>query len=206
MNILIVDDHPLVHRGIAAILSLEKDIKIVGLASNLEEATDLINKEHPDIILVDLKLGSQSGLDIIRYCKKRNLDCKSVLLTSSIDPDDFSNAQKLGIEGYISKRALPEEFLSAIRLISRGRKYFDSGLLDLIIRKDEDNLTQLTRREKEVLIALGQGLNNKEIAKKLYITEHTVKKHVTQVLAKLELTGRTQAAIYVHKNGLLTEN
>ena len=110
---------------------------------------------------------------------------------------DFRRARELGVDGYVLKEAFPEELIAAIRLVYRGRKYYDPSMVDLVMNKDEDDslIEQLTPRELEVLRALGEGLNNKDIAKKLFITEYTVKKHVSQILAKLDLTGRTQAAL-----------
>lgn len=201
MNILIVDDHPLVRQGLTAIISTEDDLKLVGEAATGNEAISLAAKTNPDVALVDLRLADTSGLEIIKACKEKASMCKFIVLTSSVDKEDFRRAQDLGVEGYVLKEAFPEELISAIRLVFRGRKYYDPAMIDCMMQKDgNDGLVEhLTPRELEVLKALGEGLNNKEIAKKLFITEYTVKKHVSQVLAKLELADRTQAALYARE-------
>lgn len=198
MNIVIVDDHPLVLQGLTAVISVERDMNLIGEAANASEAVEIVTRMKPDIALVDLRLMDVSGLDIVKMCKEKVPACKYIILTSSVDQDDFRRARELGVDGYVLKEAFPEELISAIRLVYRGRKYYDPSMVDLMLNKDEidSHVEQLTPRELEVLSALGEGLNNKDIAKKLFITEYTVKKHVSQVLAKLDLTGRTQAALY----------
>lgn len=201
MNIVIVDDHPLVRQGLTSVITLEGDMSLIGEASTGDEAVSLVSKANPDVALVDLRLTDSSGLEIIRRCKEKVATCKYIILTSSVDKEDFRRARELGVDGYVLKEAFPEELISAIRLVYRGRKYYDPGMIDSMMSKDEsDGLVEhLTARELEVLGALGEGLNNKDIAKKLFITEYTVKKHVSQVLAKLELADRTQAALYARE-------
>lgn len=199
MRIILVDDHPLVRKGLISVLSLEEDFEIIGEASNKTEAIKYITDKKPDIALVDLRLGEENGLDIIEHFNNKNIGCKFMVLTSSANEWNFKKAQEFGAQGYILKEALPEELIYALQLISRGRKYYDPGILDEIMNETNDGimLEELTEREQEVLMALGEGLSNKEIAQKLYISIFTVKKHVSQVLAKLNLADRTQAALYI---------
>lgn len=204
LRIVIVDDHPLVRRGLSSVLSYEKDIEVIGEASNVREAIDVIRRTRPEQVLIDIRLDNESGLDIISKIDKKDIQCKFTVLTSSLGERDFKTAEELGVDGYILKEALPEEILYAIRLIGKGRKYYDPGILEIAMKKNEDSITErLTEREKDVLETLGKGLSNKEIAKKLFITEFTVKKHVSQVLAKLNLADRTQAALYANNIVLL---
>lgn len=124
-------------------------------------------------------------------------NCKFVVLTSSADRNDFKRAEDLDVDGYILKGAYPEEILLGINLISRGRRYYDPSILELMLKKQNRSpMEELTPREQEVLRELGKGMTNKQIAQKLFITEYTVKKHVSQILAKLGLADRTQAALY----------
>lgn len=201
MNIMIVDDHPLVRQGLMAVISAEGDMHIVGEASTRDEAVALAARANPNVALIDLRLADSSGFEIVRSCKEKVPECKYIILTSSVEREDFSQAREIGVEGYVLKEAFPEELISAIRLIGRGRKYYDPGMIDCMMSRDEsdEQVEQLTPRELEVLRALGEGLNNKEIAKKLFITEYTVKKHVSQVLGKLGLADRTQAALYARE-------
>jgi DNA-binding NarL/FixJ family response regulator len=192
---MIVDDHPLVRKGLISVLSLENNIEVIGEASNNNDAIKFITDKKPDIALVDLRLGNENGLYIIDYFNKKNTECKFMILTSSANEWDFKKAQELGAQGYILKEALPEELIYAIQLVARGRKYYDPGILDEIM--NESLLGELSEREQEVLMSLGEGLSNKEIAEKLFISIFTVKKHVSQVLEKLDLADRTQAALYI---------
>lgn len=199
-----MDDHPLVRSGLSSVLSYESDIEIVGEASNVDEAVDIINRLRPEQALVDLRLDNQSGLEILKRLGRKDVKCKFTVLTSSLDERDFKDAQEIGVDGYILKEALPEEIIYAIRVIGKGRKYYDPGILEIAMKNKKDSITEkLTKREQDVLEALGKGLNNKEIANYLFITEFTVKKHVSQILAKLNLTDRTQAALYA--NNIISE-
>jgi len=199
LRLAVVDDHPLVRQGITYLFALEEDVEIAGEAGSLAEALELIRLQRPDLILVDIKLINENGLDLVKKVKDTGADCKFVILTSSYDKKDFLLATKLGVEGYLLKEALPEEILAAVRIVRRGRKYYDPGLLELVMNAEQDeDLNELTERETEVLRLLGQGLNNKLIAQQLFISECTVKKHVSQILSKLSLNDRTQAALYIN--------
>lgn len=199
MKIIIVDDHPLVRQGLSSVLAMERDMELIGESTNVIEALTMISERKPDLALIDLRLGKECGLDIVDAAKKQRSNSKFIILTSSASYEDFLMAEECGVEGYVLKEALPEELLYAIRLVSRGRKYYDPELLEYKLRQNEIIFhEQLTTREREVLKELGKGLNNRQIAKKLFITENTVKKHVGQILAKLELEDRTQAALYAN--------
>lgn len=207
MKLVIVDDHPLVRRGLISILSLNESIEILGEATNKKEAMNLFKVSKPDIALVDLRLGEESGLELISDAVRQGVTCKFVVLTSSMEEEDFKLAKQIGVEGYVLKEALPEELINALQIISRGRKYYDTGILDLVMNTNESkevdgHMEQLTPKEKEVLIKLGMGHSNKEISQTLFITEFTVKKHVSQVFAKLGLADRTHAALYANAKGL----
>ena len=209
MKVVIVDDHPLVRKGLKSILSLDGSMEVLGEARNSREALQLFNTVKPDLAIVDLRLADESGLDLVTEAIRQGIACKFVILTSSTNEDDFNRAKEIGVDGYILKEAFPEELMHALRIISRGRKYYDPGVLDLIMKpsaplEDSMHIERLTPREKEVLNELGKGLSNKEISKTLYITEYTVKKHVSQVLAKLGLADRTHAALYANAKGLVT--
>lgn len=196
MYIVIIDDHPLVRQGLNAVLSIDEDMKIVGEASTAEEGIKLVRDRKPDVAIVDLRLSGSNGLDTIMSCKSIVPDCKYIVLTSSVAKEDFYRAEEIGVDGYILKQAFPNEIISAVRLVSQGRKYFDPTMVESIMRKkSNDPFKELTSRERDVLEAISEGLRNREIARKLFITEFTVKKHVSQILAKLDLSDRTQAAL-----------
>lgn len=199
MKILIVDDHPLVRKGIVSILSFEEKFAKILEASNTEEAMALILTEEPTLAIVDLNLGNNDGLEIVSNSKNKGVKTKFVILTSSVRKDDFTRAMESGVNGYILKEAFAEDILYAIRVVLRGKQFIDPE----VIRYQTDNsremsaLEDLTPRESDVLMELGKGLSNYEIAKELFISENTVKKHVSNILSKLELNHRTQAALLV---------
>ncbi|MDA8441871.1 MAG: response regulator transcription factor, partial [Peptococcaceae bacterium] len=197
------DDHPLIRYGLKSILLREANFKVVGEASNVTEAEKVIMASNANIALIDLELQNENGIHVVRKCRENRNECKFIMLSESADRDTFRSAIIEGVHGYLLKDALPEEILMALNLIILGRKYFDPKLLEQSVNDREPHgFNQLTSREREVLIALGQGLNNKQIAKKLFVAESTVKKHVSQILAKLELDGRTQVALYANMKGL----
>ena len=201
MKVLIVDDHPLVLQGLTTVLSSDQDFRLIFQANNGEEALKKYIETQPDIVIVDLRLGKEHGFDIIKEIKAKEGVSRFVILTSSHSLDDFVQANELSVDGYISKEAPPEEFLAAVKLIKNGRKYFDAELVNAYMGRGQSNpLEGLTCREREVLNCLGKGLKNREIAKKLFITEFTVKKHVSQILEKLILSDRTQAALFAVKH------
>ncbi|KRF04551.1 two-component system response regulator [Paenibacillus sp. Soil766] len=208
MNIIILDDHPLVRQGIRTIVSSSPLIHVLGEAASTREALRLLEQSKPDLILVDLNLGSDNGLDMIQEVRRAGHTCKFMILTSSITRSELQLAQSQQIEGICLKEAFPEDLIYAIEVVSRGRKYYDPDLMSSFMEDntsaDQENvLSDLTPKELEVLLALGKGFSNKEIANALYITEFTVKKHVSQVLAKLDLSDRTQAALYALSKGLV---
>ena len=203
MKVLIVDDYPVARQGIAAILSTYPNMEVVGLAGDVAGAIQALEATQPELAMIDLRLKNESGLEIIRQAREKGIDCKYIIISSSANREDFRMANEEGVNGYLLKVALPEEILAAVQIVGRGRKYYDPGITELMLKSEDiDPLEQLTAREREVLSLLGEGLSNKEIAKDLFITEYTVKKQVGQILDKLELKGRTQAAIFVSMKGL----
>ncbi|MDT3427133.1 DNA-binding NarL/FixJ family response regulator [Paenibacillus forsythiae] len=203
MEIVIVDDHPLVRRGLAAVISMQPNLSFAGEATNGEEALRVFEEVRPDLVLIDLKLADESGIDVIKAARRRGIESKFILLTSSASREDFLKAEEVLVDGYVLKEALPEELLFAIQLVYKGRKYYDPGLMEDKMRMSGKGPTdELTPKEREVLIELGQGACNREIASRLFISEFTVKKHVSQILAKLQVADRTQAALYANAVGL----
>ena len=205
MKLIVVDDHPLVWKGLEMVIREEKDIEIVGFALDGKQALELVEKRKPDVVLVDLRLPEENGLDIIKKARKINSHCKYVILTTYVSQEDINRAIIDDVDGYILKEAYPEELIAAIRVVAKGRKFYDSKVIMSTVEKSidvqQDNINNLTGRELEVLEALSRGLSNKAIAQELVISENTVKKHVRRVLDKLNFKDRTQAALYAVSRG-----
>lgn len=197
MKVVIIDDHPIFLSGLVNVLSSKEGIKIVGQANNLKNGINIVIREKPEIVIIDLFIGKENGLDMIAQIKNSKINCKFIVLTCSLDLNQFKRATELEVDGYLLKDIFPEELISVIKTIEKDRKYFDPELVQMMLNKNSHNpLDVLTFREKQVLSYLSRGLKNKEIGEKLFVTEHTVKKHVGQILEKLDLTDRIQAALY----------
>lgn len=207
MRLVVIDDHPLVWEGIKAVLEPEEDIDIVGWANSGKEAERLFDSVRPDIALVDLRLPGENGIDIINKVRHLAPECRFIILTTFADSQDIKQAMDARVDGYILKEALPQEMTTALRLVFRGRPYYDPAVMQFIMHKsnkEEEILSELTERETEVLTALARGLSNKEIASKLFVSEHTIKKHISNILGKLGLKDRTKAAIFAASHGMFT--
>ena len=203
MRLALIDDHPLVLQGIEAVIRSQTDMEVVGTAGCGEMALQIIKEYQPDIAMVDLRLPGEYGLDIIKKARPIASRCRFIVLTSFSDRADIKRAMAEKVEGYILKEALPEEILNAIRLVARNRTYIDPVIMQTLLGKGkEDPIEHLTPREMEVLEYLAVGMSNRHIAAALFVTEYTIKKHVSQILEKLELADRTQAALFAFSNGL----
>lgn len=203
MRVVLIDDHPVVRQGLEQCLNMEGDIEVVGMAASSPEGVELIASEKPDLALVDLRMPGGGGLELIRQAKTKVPGCRFVILTSYASRKEVADAISENVDGYILKDALPDELISAIRLVARGRRYYDPEIINSVMNvEEEDPLKDLTAREMEILRALAEGLNNKTIARKFFISENTVKKHVCNILDKLELQDRTQAALFAFSRGL----
>ena len=208
MKIVIIDDHPLIRKGLKSAFSLEESIEVVGEATNSKDGLALLKKCPTDLAIVDLRLGEESGLNLIETALEQQVNCKFVILTSSTSEADFVKAKEIGVEGYLLKEALPEELLHGLQLIYKGRKYYDPSVFDFIMNaesspENDSHIELLTPKEKEILIELGKGRSNKDISKAMYISEFTVKKHISQIFSKLDLADRTEAALYANAKGLV---
>ncbi|MER2049245.1 MAG: response regulator transcription factor [Solibacillus sp.] len=209
MKILLVDDQAIIRRGLISILSSDDKSEIIGEASNTQEALELLQKETPDLAIIDFQIGDECGLTLINEARRFGCTSKFAILTFSKDYELFQRAMAMDVVGYISLNSHPEELIYAIQIIKKGRKYYDPDLIDKLIQTqkessiDDSRLALLTTKEKEVMQKLGMGYSNKQIAHSLYISENTVKKHVSQVLSKLELGDRTQVALFANETGLV---
>ncbi len=211
IRIVIADDHQVVRRGLMFFLKTQEDIEVVGEASNGEEAIELANTLHPHIILMDLIMPIMDGIEATKRIKVKNPEIKVLMLTSFSDQDHVIPALEAGASGFQLKDIEPDELVASIRKLLQGENSLHptatNHLLTRISRKEPQNrLVDLTNREKDVLLELSKGKSNKEIASSLFITEKTVKTHISNIFSKLEVSDRTQAALYAVKHGLVEGN
>ena len=210
IRVLIADDHAIVRSGITALLAQVPDIEVVGEASDGQQAITQAAILRPDVILMDLVMPNVDGIEAIRQIKARQPDSRILVLTSFAADDKVFPAIKAGALGYLLKESRPSDLIEAIRQVYRG----ESALHPTIARKVLHELTHpparpptpdpLTEREMDVLRLVAQGLGNQEIAAKLGVGDATVRTHVSNILAKLQLANRIQVALYALREGLVS--
>jgi DNA-binding NarL/FixJ family response regulator len=207
-RLLLVDDQELVCQGLRAMLNLEPDIQVVGVANNGQVAIQQVEALQPDVILMDIRMPVMDGREATRIICQRFPDIK-ILVVSTFDEDDYiAHSIKAGAKGYLLKDMPVEELAQAIRLVDRGYSQMGPGLMEKMfdsmvshqndVETEQPELVELTAREMDVLNLIGNGCTNREIAQQLYIAEGTVKSHVTHILNRLNLRNRSQIAIYAN--------
>lgn len=201
IRIVIADDHVVVRDGIAAILGMQPDMKVVGQAINGEEACALFEEHAPDLMLLDLRMPKMDGLDVIRRIHSRQPGARIVIVTTYDDDEDIFLALKAGAQGYLLKDASRQQISEAIRLVHAGQRYIPANVA--IKMANHVSRPALTEREHEVLRGMSRGRSNKEIGDSLSISEGTVKTHVKSILAKLGAAGRTEAVAIASQRGLV---
>jgi DNA-binding NarL/FixJ family response regulator/class 3 adenylate cyclase len=208
IRVLLVDDHAVVRRGLRGFLELLKDFDVVGEAENGREGVAAADRLAPDVILMDLLMPEMGGLEAIAAIKQAHPEIEIVAVTSFIEEEKVTSALEAGASGYLLKDAEAEEVAQAIRAAYNGEVHLDPAVSRLLAqrlrqRKDAEPVEPLTGREKEVLSQLAKGASNKEIAYELGITERTARTHVSNILGKLGLASRTQAALYAVEHKLV---
>jgi len=203
--VLIVDDDALIRESLKLLLDMEEDIEVVGTASNGQEAFDICKEERPDVVLMDIRMPVMDGVLGTKLIKGSLKDVKVMILTTFKDDEYIREAIKNGAEGYILKNQSSDSIIDCLRAVYKGNAVFQKDIADALTsmmekekRKKPD--IDLTLRETEIMRLISEGLSNKEISAKLYLSEGTIRNYVTALLEKLELRDRTQLAIYYLKN------
>jgi NarL family two-component system response regulator LiaR len=210
IRILIADDHAVVREGLRALIDTEPGMELLGEAADGVEAVAKFRSLHPDVTLLDLLMPHMGGLEAIDRIKQEDPDARILVLTSFDEDERVFQAVKSGALGYLLKDTAPHELLRAIREVHRGEPSMQALIAHKVMRELQRTSTlppteePLTPREVEVLKLVAQGLSNQEIADQLIVSERTVRTHVSNILGKLYLANRTQAALYALREGLAT--
>jgi two-component system, NarL family, nitrate/nitrite response regulator NarL len=206
-TIFLIDDHALFRKGVGQIINADNGFKVIGEASSGQEGLDRAIPLKPDIVLIDLNMKGLNGIETLRRFKASELVAKYVVLTVSDAEDDLLEALRAGADGYLLKDMEPEDLCANLKKVATGMTVIQDTLTEVLKMallepksQPKDEQVALTDREKEILQCLTDGLNNKTIARKLGISDTTVKVHIKHLLSKLKLSSRLEAAVWAHKN------
>ena len=209
INVMIPDDHSLIREGLKQLLEFDGTIKIVGEASNGIECLEKMNVYNPDVLLLDINMPEMNGIEVLKKMKDDNSQVKVLILTVHNEMDYLMKAVDIGVDGYILKDSESAELKKAIRAVRDGENYIQPSLIPTLNNQlvnrdtDKDKISSLTNRELEVLIQVANGMFNKEIATNLNISERTVKNHISNIFKKIDVSDRTQAAVFAIKNNII---
>jgi two-component system, NarL family, response regulator LiaR len=209
IRVLLVDDHAVVRTGLKTFFDLQPDIEVVGEAADGSEGVAMARRLEPDVVLMDLLMPNMDGITAIGRIKAERTETEIVTMTSFIEEEKVTSALEAGASGYVLKDAEAEEVAAAVRAAYAGEVHLDPAVARLLAQRmrtkkspEGDLVEPLTDREKDVLRLLGQGMSNKEIGAALFITERTARTYVSNILGKLGLASRTQAALYAVEHKL----
>lgn len=207
IRVLLVDDHEMVRLGVSSYLSIQEDIEVIGEAENGKIGYEKALALRPDVILMDLVMEEMDGIESTKLILKDWPEAKILIVTSFIDDEKVYPAIEAGAAGYLLKTSTAHEIADAIRATQRGERVLEpevtTKMMDKLTGRHQILHDDLTNRELEILMLIAQGMSNQEIADELFITLKTVKTHVSNILSKLEVEDRTQAAIYAFKHGMV---
>lgn len=209
IDILVVDDHPIVREGLVAILEAQDDFNVIGEANNGGEALDMYKQHAPDVVLIDLQMPKVDGVEGIQGIREYDPDAKIVVLTAYDTDERILQAVQAGARGYLLKGAPREDIFRAVRVVNMGGSLLEPAVAGKLlthvggIMRGDNKDEELTARELDVLKLMTKGLRNKEIASELFITERTVKFHANSIYQKLDVNGRTEAVSRAIQRGLV---
>jgi DNA-binding NarL/FixJ family response regulator len=215
IKVVIVDDHALVRAGLRMLIDNEPDMRVVGEAGSCEEGISVVECEQPDVIILDLDIGGESSLDRISDILAASGKSRVLILTGMRDAEAHARAAQLGASGLVLKEKAADVLIKAVRCVHAGEIWFDRTMINSLVlemtRRDAEKsnpeaakIATLTERERQIITLLGEGLKNKFIAARLFISETTVRHHLTSIYSKLAITDRLELLIYAHRHGLIT--
>lgn len=209
IRILIADDHSMVREGLKQLIELEDDIQVVAQAGDGKEAIEKIVQYKPDVVLLDINMPIMNGLDVIKKLKEDKIEANVLMLTLHNEVEYLFKAVEIGVKGYVLKDSEADVLIKAIREVYKGDSYIQPNMAAKLFKKMNDQAEKvstcdkLTKRELEVLKLITEGMLNKEIAHILCISEKTVKNHISNIFKKIEVSDRTQAAVFAIKNNVV---
>jgi len=208
-TLLLIDDHPMLRNGLKQLIALDERLQVVAEAGNGAQGVALAQQHDPDLILLDLNMPGLNGLDTLTRLREAPLSGRVVVFSVSDEEEDVVNALQRGADGYLLKDMEPEALLKALHQAAAGQIVLSEALTPMLVTRLRDarparprDITQLTRREREILQLISDGMTNKAIARKLTISESTVKVHVKYLLKKMNLKSRLEAAVWALQHGL----
>lgn len=209
IRVMITDDHSLIREGLKQLLEFDGSIEVVGEASNGVECLKKLSECNPEVLLLDINMPEKNGIEVLKQMKADDSKIKVLILTVHNEMDYLMKAVDIGVDGYILKDSESAELKKAIRAVKNGENYIQPSLIpalnsQLLSRDtDKDKISSLTNRELEVLVQVANGMFNKEIATNLNISERTVKNHISNIFKKIDVSDRTQAAVFAIKNNII---
>lgn len=209
IRVMITDDHSLIREGLKQLLEFDGSIEVVGEASNGVECLKKLSECNPEVLLLDINMPEKNGIEVLKQMKADDSKIKVLILTVHNEMDYLMKAVDIGVDGYILKDSESAELKKAIRAVRNGENYIQPSLIpalnsQLLSRDtDKDKISSLTNRELEVLVQVANGMFNKEIATNLNISERTVKNHISNIFKKIDVSDRTQAAVFAIKNNII---
>lgn len=209
IRVMIADDHSLIREGLRRLLEFDGSIKVVGEASNGEECLEKLEEFNPEVLLLDINMPEKNGIDVLKQMKADQSQIKVLILTVHNELEYLMSAVDIGVDGYILKDSESSELKKAIRIVRDGESFIQPKLIPAMNNQllnrdaDRDKIASLTNRELEVLIQVANGMFNKEIATNLNISERTVKNHISNIFKKIDVSDRTQAAVFAIKNNII---
>lgn len=209
IQVMIADDHSLIREGIKQLLEFDGSIEVIAEASNGNECLDKLKIFMPDVLLLDINMPEKNGIEVLQELKEKKSKVRILILTVHNELEYLLKAVDIGVDGYILKDSESSELKKAIQSICRGENYIQASLIPALNNRlvnrdiDKDKIDSLTNRELEVLIQVTNGMSNKEIATNLNISERTVKNHISNIFKKIDVSDRTQAAVFAIKNNII---
>ncbi len=209
IRVMLADDHILMREGIRQLLEFDGSIEVVEEANDGDECLEKLKRSKPDVLLLDINMPNKNGIQVLEEIKKNKINVKVLILTVHNEVEYLLKAVDIGVDGYIMKDSESAELKKAINAVMKGESYIQPKLIPALNNRlvardvDKEKLESLTKREIDVLILVANGMFNKEIAIKLNISERTVKNHISNIFKKLDVSDRTQAAVFAIKNDIV---